>query len=151
MNVRLFLALTATGAALAVAAAPAGAAPKQVKVSYPVTEPVPYPMLEEVPNGNGCWQGPEGQTKNTRDITLPAKGVFVASLAYSGDWDLYLFDAKGNVLAASENDDTAATGGAGTEKLTYKKSAKGQKVSLVACNWLGLPQATVTYTFTYAK
>jgi hypothetical protein len=151
MNVRLFLALTAAGAALAVAAAPAGAAPKQVKVSYPVTEPVPYPMLEDVPGGNGCWQGPEGQSKNTRDITLPAKGVFVATVAYSGDWDLYLFDAKGTMLAASETDETTSVADPGTEKLTYKKGTKGTKLSLVACNWKGLPNATVTYTFTYAK
>jgi hypothetical protein len=151
MNARLLAALgTALGIAAAAgpAVAPAGAAPKPTKVTYKVTEPVPYPMLEEVPGGNGCWQGTEGQTKNTRAITLPAKGVLVSTLDFTGDWDLYLFDAKGTIIAASATDNSATVTDANTEKLTYKKGTKGQKVSLVACNWSGLPDATVTYTFT---
>lgn len=153
MNARL-LSMLAAVTALAAAAAPAASAapkkPKQVKASWTVSLPVPFPMSEDIPTGHGCHQGAESATKNSREITLPANGVFQGQVNYSGDWDLYLFDASGSIIAASETDETGSTG-AGTEKLTFKKGVKGKKVTLVACNWAGLKDATVSYVFTYAK
>jgi hypothetical protein len=147
MNARLLAVLAATAALTA--AVPAHATTRHVQAaSYAVSLPVPYPMTTDVPNGNGCWQGPEGASKDTHAVTLPAKGVLVAKVAYSGDWDLYLFDAKGAILAAAETTETGNTGPA-VEKLTYKKGTKGQHVTLVACNWMGLKDATVSYTYTY--
>ena len=152
MNVRLLTTIVAA-AAVAGLAAPATAAPKkpkQVKETYTVSLPVPFPMSEAVPTGHGCWQGVEAATKNSRVITLPANGVLQASVTYTGDWDFYLFDAAGTMIGASETDETGNTG-SGTEKITFKKGVKGKKLTLVACNWLGMKDATVTYTFTYAK
>ena len=148
MNARL---ATAVAVAAAVAlAAPAGAKPKTIKQSYDVTLPVPFPMTTDVPGMYGCIDGQESATKNTREITLPAPGLFTAKLEFEGDWDLYLVDSKGNLVAQSEQ--TQPTGvDPGIEKLTWKKAKKGQKVSLIACNWAGLPQGTVSYTFTYGK
>jgi hypothetical protein len=153
MNARLLSVLAAATALAAVAAPAASAAPKkpkQVKASWTVSLPVPFPMSEDVPTGNGCWQGQETATKNSREITLPANGVFQGQVSYTGDWDLYLFDAAGTMLAAAESDETGNTG-PGTEKLTFKKGIKGKKVTLVACNWMGLKDATVSYVYTYAK
>jgi hypothetical protein len=143
------VAAVAAAAGLATAAVPAGAAPRTVKKSYPVTEPVPFPMTQDVPGYNGCWNGQEGVSKNTTAVTLPARGALKVQLDYSGDWDLYLFDTKGTMLAASENDDSGSVN-PGVEKLTYKKATKGMKVNVVACNWAGTKDATVSYVFTYA-
>ena len=149
MNARL-LATAVVAGAVVVAAAPADAKPKVITQTYDVTEPVPFPMTTDVPGQDGCWNGQEGMSKNTRTLTFPADGVLKAEVHYSGDWDLYVFDSKGAKAAAAENDETGNTGPA-VEKFTFKKAKKGQKYTLVACNWLGLPNATVTYTFTYGK
>jgi hypothetical protein len=149
MNVRLLATLCAAGA-LAAAAAPADAAPKTIKKSYVLMLPVPYPATTDVPNQYGCNDGPEGVSRNTTGVTFPSAGTLVATVDYTGDWDLYLLDAGGNRIAESESDEAGSTG-PGTEKITYKKIKKGAKYSIVACNWLGLKDATVKYTFTYAK
>jgi hypothetical protein len=149
MNVRLLATLCAA-AALTAAAAPADAAPKTIKKSYTLMLPVPYPVTTTVPGGYGCNQGPEGVTRNTTAVTFPSAGTLVVTVDYTGDWDLYLLDAPGNMVASSESDETGNTG-PGTEKITYKKIKKGAKYSILACNWLGLKDATVKYTFTYAK
>lgn len=149
MNARL-LATAVVAGAVAVAAAPAGAKPKVITQTYDVTEPVPFPMTTDVPGQDGCWNGQEGVTKNTKTLTFPAEGLFKAEVHYSGDWDLYLFDSKGNKAVAAETSETGNTGPA-VEKVSYKKIKKGQKYTLVVCNWSGLPNATVTYTFTYGK
>ncbi len=152
MTVRLLAAVAAT-AACAVLAAPADAAPKTktIKETYPVSLPVPFPVMEGMADFNGCWNGQEGVSKNTKTITLPGSGLFKATVDYTGDWDLYLFDtAKGTMLAAAETTETGNTGAA-QEKIAWKKAKKGMKVDLVACNWSGLKDATVSYTFTYTK
>lgn len=149
MNARLLATAVACGA-IAVTAVPADAAPKTMKDSYAVTAPVPFPVTEDVPGMHGCHNGQESLTKNSRAITLPDAGLFKAEVAYTGDWDLYLFDAKGSILAAAETSETGNTSAA-TEKITWKKGKKGQKVTLVACNWMGLSDATVSYTYTYGR
>jgi hypothetical protein len=148
MNVRLIATLCAAGA-LAVAAAPADAA-KTIKKSYTLSLPVPYPVDTTVPTGYGCNQGPEGLTKNTTPVTFPANGSVVITVEYSGDWDLYLLDASGAMVGLAETAETGNTGPS-SEKINYKKIKKGAKYSILACNWLGLKDATVTYTFTYGK
>jgi hypothetical protein len=149
MNARLLTAVAAA-AAVATIAAPAHAA-KTIKQTYAVSLPAPFPVMEGMGDFNGCWNGQEGASKNTKTITLPSTGLFKAQVDYTGDWDLYLFDAaKGTMLTASETTETGNTGPA-TERITFKKAKKGQKVNLVACNWSGLKDATVSYTFTYGK
>lgn len=151
MNVRLLATLVAAGA-VAVTAMPADAAPKTMKQTYAVSAPVPMPVMEGTPPGSyGCIDGEEGLSKVSRTITLPDSGMFKAEVAYTGDWDLYLFDAaKGNILAAAETVETGNVGPA-TEKLAWKKGKKGQKVTLTACNWSGLKDATVSYAYTYGR
>ena len=149
MNARLLTAVAAAGAvALAV---PAGAAPKKITKSYDVTLPVPFPVDESVPDMTGCINGQETATRNTTVITLPATGTLSVKVDFEGDWDLYLLDSKGSTVAASENFQPTGSVDPAQEKLTWKKAKKGQQVSIVVCNWLGLPDATVSYTLTYAK
>lgn len=149
MTSRLLVAASCAGA-IAVLAAPATAAPKQIKQTYAVELPVPFPVMEGMADFNGCWNGEEGLSKHTRAITLPSTGLFKADVRYTGDWDLYLFDSKGTLLVASETIETGNTSEA-SEKVSWKKAKKGQRVNLVVCNWSGLKDATVTYTFTYSR
>ncbi|HEX8001307.1 MAG TPA: hypothetical protein VF519_01280 [Mycobacteriales bacterium] len=149
MNARLLATLVAAGA-VAVSAAPAGAAPKTMKGSYPVTAPVPFPMTTDVPTMYGCIDGQESVSKVSKDVTLPDAGLLKVELAYTGDWDLYVLDKTGAILAAAETSETGNTSAA-KEKLSWKKGKKGQVVTLVACNWMGTADATVSYTYTYGK
>ena len=149
MNARLLLTAVAAGA-VAVTAVPASAAPaKTMKETYTVSAPVPFPVMEDTPpTMYGCIDGQEGVSKVSKTITLPAPGQFKAELGYTGDWDLYLLDTTGKILAASETTETGNTS-AGTERIAWKKAKKGQKVTIVACNWMGLKDATVSYTHVY--
>ena len=150
MNARLVTLLVAAGVA-AVSAAPASAAPKTMKETYTVEAPLPFPVMEDQPpTMYGCIDGEEGLSKVSHQITLPAPGLFKSEVKYTGDWDMYLLDANGAILAAAETVETGNTSPA-SEKLTWKKAKKGQKVTLVVCNWLGLKDATVTFTHTYGK
>jgi hypothetical protein len=148
MNARLLAAACAGTVAVAVAVAPAAAAPKTMKQSYDVELPVPFPVMEGMADFNGCWNGQEGLSKHSKEITLPAPGLFKAQVTYTGDWDLYLFDTKGTMLAAAETVEAGNTSQS-TEKLSWKKAKKGQKVVLVACNWGGLKDGVVSYSHTY--
>lgn len=148
MNLRRLALLVSVGGALA-AALPAGAAPKPQTQTYSVTAPVPFPVNTAVPTYDGCWQGQESLTKNTKPLTFSTEGTFTAELTYQGDWDLYLFDAKGAKAAAAETSEEGNAGVLpGKEKVTFKKIKAGAKYTLVVCNWLGQSTAQVTYTFT---
>jgi hypothetical protein len=149
MNARLLATLVVVGT-VAVSAGPASAATKTIKDTYTVSAPVPFPVTEDTPpTMYGCIDGQEGLSKASKDFTLPAAGTMKVEVAYTGDWDLYVLDsAKGTILAAAETTETGNTA-ASTEKITWKKGKKGQKVTVVACNWMGLKDATITYAYTY--
>jgi hypothetical protein len=143
--------LTAAVALLTVAglaAVPASAAtrkpPKPIKGSYTVT-------LPPDPSGNVDGQGCAGQIPVSQDqhaFTIPAKGRLTLHLSSEDptgqafDWDLALLDEGGSVL----NTSTGAT----AEEEILMKFKKKERVLFQACNLAGLPQATVTYTFTYS-
>lgn len=150
MNARVITALAC--AAVAVTAVPASAAPKTMKETYAVSAPVPFPVMEDQPpTMYGCIDGEEGMSKNTHPITLPAAGgQLKVDVKYTGDWDLYVLDEKGSIVAAAETTETGNTG-PGVEKVTWKKGKKGQKLQIVVCNWMGLADATVSYAYTYGR
>ena len=142
-------ALTVAIATVAAAALPAGAAPKETRETYTVTAPVPFPVNTAVPTYDGCWQGQETLTRNTKPLTFAKAGSFTAEVTYDGDWDLYLFDAKGNKAAAAETPEETNAGVLPVkEKISFKKIKPGAKYTLVVCNWLGQAEATVTYVYT---
>ncbi|HVF19367.1 MAG TPA: hypothetical protein VNA14_03895 [Mycobacteriales bacterium] len=150
MNVRraaVIAAVVAAGAGML----PASAAPKAESVTYSVTAPVPFPVTNATPPLDGCWNGEETLTKNTRPLSFKVAGTLSAQVAYFGDWDLLLFDAKGAKAAAAETTDGGTPATANKEKIVFKKMKPGARYTLVVCNWLGQKDATVTYTFTPAK
>ena len=138
-------------AVVALVAGTADAAPKPKPVSgkYDLMLPVPFPAMETVPPLYGCIDGPEGASKNTTRVTLPYNGSLTVQVDFEGDWDLYILDSKGSMIGASETDTSGSTS-VGKEKAIIKKAKKGQ-VDIVACNWAGLPEATVAWTLTPPK
>lgn len=131
-------------AGLATAAAPALAAPKTVTKTYTANAPVPFPGSDA--QDEGCYIGQEGLQKHTHVFAIPAAGKLAVEMTgFQGDWDLTLFNAKGAIVAES-----AALPGTTVEKATAKVK-KGDKISIVACNYLGTPSATVKYVYTPTK
>ena len=150
MHLRRLAVPAALGIALA-SVLPAAALPKDEQETYAVVAPVPFPMTSDVPTFDGCWNGQEGLSKHTRPLSFATAGTLTAQVDYLGDWDLLLFDEKGAKAAASETTDLAGPTAAGKEKIAVKKIKPGAKYTLVACNWAGQKDATVTYTFKPAK
>ncbi|HVE98602.1 MAG TPA: hypothetical protein VNA12_05420 [Mycobacteriales bacterium] len=114
------------------------APPKPITKTYTVTA---------APSGIAsayCTNMPTTHEKHYEPFSAPAKGTLKVSMtASAGDWDIFLLDAAGSTIAES------ASLGLDPESYTYKVK-KAQKLSLLTCNPLGGPTATVTYTFTFA-
>lgn len=130
-------ALIAVGAlALPSSAAP----PKPITKTYTATA---------APSGLGlteyCDGLPTTHDKHREPFKAPAPGTMKVTLSGAvGDWDAMLLDAADATLVMS------ATLGPGDESYSYKIKKPG-KFTLMSCNALGGPTATVTYTFTFAK
>ena len=153
MNRRL-TAVAAVLTAAGLAASPASlAAPKKkppIKGTYKVTLP-PDPsanVLSTAGQGGQCGANPRSQDKHP--FTVPAAGTLRVTIdaadyspgtPYVFDWDLFVNDAQGELGAGN-------TGEAHDEVLLRLK--KKADVTFLACNLNGVPDATVTYTFTYA-
>jgi hypothetical protein len=140
----------------ALAVAPSYAAkkkPKTIHGSYHVTV-APNPTMEGtdelLPGSQGCNQTVPGG-RDDHPLVLPAAGKLTVTLDGADptggsvpagpDWDLYLLDTDGSVLDSS-------TGANAHEQVadTFKKK---QKVTISACNLVGTPDGTVTWSFTY--
>lgn len=151
--------LTSCAALLAVAAlsaVPAQAAtrkakPKPIKGSYHLTTN-PNPTIEATGFVNdGCDQTVPGGADN-HPFTIPAAGTLTVVLQGSDptggatpagpDWDLFILDSDGSLLDSSSE--------ANAHEETTDRFKKKQKVTIQACNLLGIPDATVSYVFTYA-
>ena len=125
---------------LALGAPPLAAqAPAPIEESYQATA-LPYPN-GSYDSGEGCFYGVDGVHKHFHEFEAPRKGKFEVGIpALTGDWDLFVTDPEGNVLAESSDD-------SGVAEHTELKLKKAQQISIVACNWAGEPQVTVEYSF----
>jgi hypothetical protein len=153
VNSRL-LTCAALAVVTAVAVTPAHAATKKKRVlkgSYTVNVN-PNPAVEVLGQVNdGCDQTVPGGADN-HPFTVPAAGTLKVVLEgedpsggaapVGPDWDLYLLDSDGTVYDSSTDPNA--------HEVTSDKFKKKQTVTIQACNLLGTPNATVSYTFTYA-
>ena len=141
--------LLAVTVAAACAASPALAAPKPKPISgsYAVAIPVPFPM--EASNGSHCADAPDGLSRDSRHMKLPA---YVGKLdvqvsGFVGDWVIEIYDAKGKLLAYAASSDYTS----GVRKTSYKKKkAPVEPVTVMVCNYAGSANGTVAWTFTAA-
>lgn len=134
-----------------IAATSAGAAthkPKALKAvggSYTVTAP-PDPTMEATGEaGMECFNVDPASADN-HPLALPGTGLLKIVLDSPDpaknklDWDLHLLNAKGDIIASSN-------GGTAHEEIDMP-NIKGH-VTIRACNLLGEPTATVTWSFRY--
>jgi len=132
--------------AAGVSAVPAEAAKKKpIKGSYTV-------QLPPDPTGNVGTTGCAGLvpvSEDRHELKLPAKGILKVHLSGEDpantqqlDWDLAILDADQAPISSSTS--------AGSEEETVDKIRKKQTVYIQACNLAGLPNATITYLFTFA-
>jgi hypothetical protein len=155
MNPRL---VTCVGLVLvaAVGTTPSHAATKKKPRPKPITKtftmqlaPVPDP-----PQGTSCTETAlEGLSMHSERVQAKGAGTLLAKVSgFSGDWDITVADASdGSVIDVGSG--TSTGGGApaqnGVDTVTVK--VKRATTFLVRyCNYAGTPQATGTYTFTYA-
>jgi hypothetical protein len=146
-----------TAAAVSTAPAHAATKPRPLKGSYNVTLlPDPTPNVTNTVGKDGCTGlSPEGV--NSHSFKVPAAGklhVVLDSADPTGtpsagpagsvgtDWDLYVLDSDGVIVDGSH-------GGTSHEETT-DKFKKAQQLSIQVCNLAGEPNATVSFTFTYA-
>jgi hypothetical protein len=143
----------ALAAVAAASVAPAHAATKKkvTRGTYTVTAN-PNPTIEVTEEvSDSCDQTVPGGADN-HVLTVPGKGTLKVVLQgedptkgaapVGPDWDLFILDSDGSQYDSS-------TGGGALESTTDKFKKK-QKITIQACNLLGTPNATVSWTFTPA-
>lgn len=148
MRRALVVAVSATAVAAIATAGSAVAQPtakaKTLKGSYNVTL-APDPTMEATGQlGKHCANVDPASVDN-HPLTLPGKGMLTVALSSTDpsgnlDWDLYLVDAKGNVVGMSDSPSA--------QEQIITRAGKG-RVTIRACNLMGQPTATVKYAFKY--
>jgi hypothetical protein len=123
---------------------------KVKKGSYDVVAPAVYPMDSAI-DDTGCFNSPETASKVVHAYKTPGTGKLTVKLSgFQGDWDLYVADAKGNLMAESTGDQTSAMAGQGgdpsTETIVMPVRGK-VGLKFVTCNWAGGPTAHVDYKY----
>lgn len=139
--------LVVAGASATGAVAKAKPKMKTMKGSYQVTL-VPDPTIEvEGQLGKDC-ANVDPKSIDVHALNLPGTGtlnVVLDSPDPTGkgktDWDLVLLDKSGAEYDSSHGETSH-------EELSDPGLKKG-KVSIVVCNLIGEPNATVTYSYTY--
>ncbi|HYO61820.1 MAG TPA: PPC domain-containing protein, partial [Actinomycetota bacterium] len=101
--------LVALGLVASFSASPAlaGKAKKKKTISETIeVTAVPFPNLSSHTGtaSPGCTAGQEGVHKHTHPFEAPGSGVLTLSMSgFTGDWDLYVFNAEGVAIARSDN------------------------------------------------
>lgn len=129
--------------------------PKKVHETFGATL-APFPKLaawgDEVGLTNpGCSSGQEGVNWVGQEFTAPGKGTLrVWMEGFTGDHDLYVF-TDDIVYARSENAQvpTSAAAPAPAEEEILLPMVKGDKITMVACNWAGQPDVLAHYEGTF--
>lgn len=132
----------ATLVAIGMLALPSSAAPTKKPITKTYTATAAPGVLSVTAY---CDTTPTTHDKHLETFKAPAAGQLkVALTGATGDWDAMLLDAAGTTLTM------AANIGPGDETYSYRIKKAGS-YTLMSCNTVGGPNATVKYTFTFAK
>jgi hypothetical protein len=145
--------LALVAAAVAVTAAPAGAATrKPITKTYTATAPVPDVTNNGPSARYTVCEQTLPQSFHVEPFKAPAPGKLSVKLTgFTGDWDLLIVDAaKGSEAGAGSALEPSTPAAPATELATIKVKKAGTTYNIIACNFAGGPTGTVTYTFTYA-
>lgn len=146
---KLIAVAAALGLVASLGAAPAFAGkPKKVHESFGATL-APFPNLSSVTGTErpGCAGGQEGVHWVAQEFTSPGKGTLrLYAEGFNGDHDLYVFDGD---VAVARSDQAQVPDMAPPEEEVMIPLKKGQKITLVACNWLGQPDVQAHYEGTF--
>lgn len=137
--------LTAGSLAVSVGALPAAAAKKgTVTEEWQVTA-APFPGAEDHSDpASEC--GTENVNFGIHTFTTPGRGHLEASITdFQGEWDLYVTDSSGNLLASSVNFM------AGSEERIEVDLPARTEVNIYACNFLGGPTAAGQLKYVYRR
>ena len=123
-------------------AAAAGKKRKTVTEEWQATA-APFPGADDHSDpATEC--GAEGVNHTIHTFTAPGKGTLVTAITgFQGEWDLYVTDSNGTLLASSVNFMSGSE-----ERVTIRLRA-GAEVNIYACNFLGGPIANGELAFTY--
>lgn len=135
-------------------AAPAGAAPKQIKKSFDVLIPVPLRGYLSMSEPVQCAPGGPGSfgSSHWEPFRAPAAGTLqVEVTGFAGDWDVVLFVAGDRVAEGGPTrTPTQMSDGSVVERLTYRFTKRGEG-EIKICNFAGSPSGKGKYVFTYAR
>ena len=148
MSRRTLVPVAVVGVLAAALGLPAEAAPPPITKTYSVTL-LPFPQAQW---GSACQEKSPIPSDHEEPFKAPAPGTLKVVISdFNGDFDGAVVDSTGKYLAASDNAAATPNTSPGIkESITYKVK-KPQDLLIRVCNFLASPQATVTYTFTFAK
>lgn len=152
MRVRSAAPLAIAAIVAAGSLAPATAAPKKkpIKKTYTL-QLAPSPDATEATACSGDTRTADVNT-NFHTIKVTGPGLLTAKVTgFSGDWDMSVYNTAGAMLTEGAGTTTPETftNTAPVETMKYK-SKKAQTLILRVCNFLGTPNATVSYTYVYS-
>lgn len=142
-------AIALLAALLVLAAAPGAAVAGKKKGKGTVTEEwqataAPFPGAEDHTDpATEC--GAEDVNYTIHTFKTPGRGTLEAAITFEGEWDLYVTDAKGVLLASS------VQFMAGSEERVTIGLPAGAEVSIYSCNFLGGPTADGQLKYTYRR
>ncbi|HJR44310.1 MAG TPA: hypothetical protein VJ927_01765 [Actinomycetota bacterium] len=150
---KLIAVVAAVGLVASIGAAPAVAGKKPVKVHESFGASLaPFPKDERWNEAGftkpGCSAGEQDVHWTAVEFTAPGKGNLRFYMeGFTGDHDIYLFMTEEVFLRG----DSAQVGAemAPPEEEIIAPLKKGQKVTLVACNWAGHPDVLAHYEGTF--
>jgi hypothetical protein len=138
--------------AAGVAALPADAAPK--KKPAPIKKTVqmsllPVPDPPDSSLADSCTRAQlENVSIHSEKLVTKGAGLLTATVTgFTGDWDITVTDDAGDTLATGSGT-TTPNASAGTDTVTLKLKKKAT-LYVHYCNFVGTPQATGSYVFTY--
>lgn len=148
------LAIAAVVAGGSLLPAQAAGTKKPLTKTYKVTL-TPAPV--EIPLQEGACASDlrePGATVDIKQIKVTGPGKLVVKVSgFHGDWDTSVWSSNGTSLAegggTSTPDAFSTPATPLTEDMIYK-SKKAQTLFLRVCNYVGGPEATVKYTYTYS-
>ena len=149
---KLLALLAAAGMVASLSSAALAAKPKKVHETFGATL-APFPKDERWADAGftapGCHSGEEGINWVAQEFTAPGKGTLRMWMeGFTGDHDMYLYIDDVVFLRGDQAQVGGTTMAPPEEEIVYAM-AKGQTITMIACNWAGQLEVTAHYEGTF--